>query len=171
MRLCGECDLFGLFSLSDLRGGSYVEPFHYDDPPCPGDEPIDPERDATALAMVRARVAAEVPVFGICRGIREMNVALGGSLHYRLHLLADKDDHRMSRHDDVTVEEIFELRHSVGEPALNPHASPSATLCVSPRLNRYADARTSGDPEGEGRYDRARGSEASHRGVRTKPLH
>ena len=52
-------------------------------------------------------------MFGICRGIQEMNVALGGSLHYRLHLLEDKDDHRMPRHDDVTVEEIFKLRHAV----------------------------------------------------------
>ena len=47
--------------------------------------------------MVRACVAAEVPVFGICRGIQEMNVALGGSLHYRLHLLEGTDDHRMPR--------------------------------------------------------------------------
>ena len=97
-----------------LPGGrANVEPFHYGGPPFPDDEPIDPERDATALAMVRACVAAEVPVFGICRGIQEMNVALGGSLHYRLHLLEDKDDHRMPRHDDVTVEEIFRLRHPV----------------------------------------------------------
>ena len=97
-----------------LTGGrANVEPHHYDGPPFPDDEPIDPERDATALAMVRACVAAEVPVFGICRGIQEMNVALGGSLHYRLHLLEDKDDHRMPRRDDVTVEEIFRLRHPV----------------------------------------------------------
>jgi len=97
-----------------LTGGrANVEPHHYEGPPFPDDEPIDPERDATVLAMVRACVAAEVPVFGICRGIQEMNVALGGSLHYRLHLLDDKDDHRMPRHDDVTVEEIFRLRHPV----------------------------------------------------------
>ena len=97
-----------------LTGGrANVEPHHYDGPPFPDDEPIDPERDATALAMVRACVAAEVPVFGICRGIQEMNVALGGSLHYRLHVLDDKDDHRMPRRDDITVEEIFRLRHPV----------------------------------------------------------
>ena len=97
-----------------LTGGrANVEPHHYDGPPFPDDEPVDPERDATTLAMVRACVAAEVPVFGICRGIQEMNVALGGSLHYRLHLLDDKDDHRMPRHDDVTLEEIFRLRHPV----------------------------------------------------------
>ena len=97
-----------------LTGGrANVEPHHYDGPPFPDDEPIDPERDVTMLAMVRACVAAEVPVFGICRGIQEMNVALGGSLHYRLHLLEEKDDHRMPRRDDVTVEEIFRLRHPV----------------------------------------------------------
>ena len=97
-----------------LTGGrANVEPHHYDGPPFPDDEPIDPERDATVLAMVRACVAAEVPVFGVCRGIQEMNVALGGSLHYRLHLLEDKDDHRMPRRDDVTVEEVFKLRHPV----------------------------------------------------------
>ena len=97
-----------------LTGGrANVEPHHYDGPPFPDDEPIDPERDATAMSMVRACVAAEVPVFGICRGIQEMNVALGGSLHYRLHLLEDKDDHRMPRRDDVTIEEVFRLRHPV----------------------------------------------------------
>ena len=52
-------------------------------------------------------------MFGICRGIQEMNVALGGSLHYRLHLLEDKDDHRMPRDNTVTAEEIFKLRHPV----------------------------------------------------------
>ena len=88
-------------------GAPNVEPCHYDGPAFPDDEPIDPERDATALAMVRACVAAQVPVFGICRGIQEMNVALGGSLHYRLHLLEDKDDHRMPRDENVTAEEIF----------------------------------------------------------------
>ena len=97
-----------------LTGGrANVEPHHYDGSPFPDDEPIDPERDATVLSMVRACVAAGVPVFGICRGIQEMNVALGGSLHYRLHLLEDKDDHRMPRRDDVTAEEIFRLRHPV----------------------------------------------------------
>ena len=97
-----------------LTGGrANVEPHHYDGPPFPDDELIDPERDATVLAMVRACVAAEVPVFGICRGIQEMNVALGGSLHYRLHLIDGKDDHRMPRGDDVTIEEVFKLRHPV----------------------------------------------------------
>ena len=90
-----------------------VEPHHYDGPPFPADEPIDPERDKTALALTRAAVRANVPVFGICRGIQEINVALGGSLHYRLHMLDGKNDHRMPQHDDVTEEEIFTLKHTI----------------------------------------------------------
>ena len=112
-RLDGESFVERIDGFVLTGGRANVEPHHYDGPSFPDDEPIDPERDATTLAMVRACVAADVPVFGICRGIQEMNVALGGSLHYRLHVLEDKDDHRMPRRDDVTVEEIFEPRHPV----------------------------------------------------------
>ena len=112
-RLDAECFVERIDGLVLTGGRANVEPHHYDGPPFPDDEPIDPERDATTLSMVRACVAAGVPVFGICRGIQEMNVALGGSLHYRLHLLEDKDDHRMPRRDDVTAEEIFRPRHPV----------------------------------------------------------
>ena len=97
-----------------LTGGrANVEPYHYEGKPFPDDEPIDPARDGTALPLVRACVAQGVPVFGICRGIQEMNVALGGSLYYRVHLEPDMHDHRMPRRDDITTEEVFELRHPI----------------------------------------------------------
>jgi putative glutamine amidotransferase len=97
-----------------LTGGrANVEPHHYDGPGFPADEPIDPGRDNLVLPLVRACVEQAIPVFGICRGIQEMNVALGGSLHYRVHLLQGKQDHRMPRSEDVTQEEIFRLNHPV----------------------------------------------------------
>lgn len=97
-----------------LTGGrANVEPHHYGGPPFPPDEPIDPGRDALVLPLVRACVAARVPVFGICRGIQEINVALGGSLHYRIHELPGKNDHRRPRREDVTPEEVFRLKHMV----------------------------------------------------------
>ena len=58
-----------------------LEPHHYGGPPFPDDEIIDPRRDATVLPLIRACIEQEVPVFGICRGIQEINVALGGTLH------------------------------------------------------------------------------------------
>ena len=60
-----------------------------------------------------ALLAARVPVFGICRGIQEINVALGGSLHYRIHQVPGKKDHRRPQREDVTPEEVFRLNHVV----------------------------------------------------------
>lgn len=97
-----------------LTGGrANVEPHHYDGPEFPDDEPIDPGRDGLVLPLVRACVAAHVPVFGICRGIQEINVAFGGSLHYRIHQVPGKNDHRRPRREDVTQEEVFRLNHMV----------------------------------------------------------
>lgn len=45
-----------------------------------GDGPYDPGRDEIALAMVGAMIGRQRPVFGICRGFQEINVALGGTL-------------------------------------------------------------------------------------------
>ena len=115
--LGSSCDVHKFLAHIDglvLTGGrANIEPHHFGGPPFPDDEPIDPSRDGMVLPLIQAAVDANVPVFGICRGIQELNVALGGSLHYRIHLLPGKDDHRMPRHDDVTVEEVFELRHTI----------------------------------------------------------
>lgn len=97
-----------------LTGGrANMEPYHFGGAPFPPDEPIDPGRDATVIGMIRACVAAEVPIFGSCRGIQEMNVALGGSLHYRVHMIDGKLDHRMPRGRNVPREEVFKLRHGI----------------------------------------------------------
>lgn len=112
-----------------LTGGrANVEPHHYGGPPFPPDEPVDPGRDALVLPLVRACIDAGVPVFGICRGIQEINVALGGSLHYRIHELPGKHDHRMPRREDVTSEEIFRLNHLI---ALTPGGLFEAMTGVS----------------------------------------
>ena len=42
--------------------------------------PFDPGRDAMSLSLIDAMIEAGKPVFGICRGIQEINVAFGGAL-------------------------------------------------------------------------------------------
>jgi putative glutamine amidotransferase len=73
---------------------SNVEPRLYNGPPSDPGTLHDPLRDATTIPLIPAAVAAGVPVFGICRGFQEMNVAFGGSLHQKLHTVPGYLDHR-----------------------------------------------------------------------------
>ena len=77
---------------------SNVEPHRYQGPPSVPGTLHDPARDATTLPLIRKAVGAGVPVFGICRGFQEMNVAFGGTLHQRVHEVQGFLDHR----DDET---------------------------------------------------------------------
>jgi putative glutamine amidotransferase len=64
------------------------------------------------VPLVRAMIAAGKPVFGICRGIQEMNVAFGGSLHPEVGDLPGRMRHRMPKGEkDPAV--IFAKRHEV----------------------------------------------------------
>jgi putative glutamine amidotransferase len=54
----------------------------------------DPQRDATDFALIPRALAQGIPLFGICRGLQELNVALGGTLHQRVHCVPGLMDHR-----------------------------------------------------------------------------
>lgn len=56
--------------------------------------PLDLARDATTLPLIRAAIDRSIPLFAICRGAQEINVALGGSLHQAVHKAAGFIDHR-----------------------------------------------------------------------------
>lgn len=73
---------------------SNVHPCHYGGEPSHPDTLHDPERDATTLPLIREAVVRDLPILAICRGIQELNVALGGTLHQRLHELPDRLNHR-----------------------------------------------------------------------------
>src|ERR1700758_3096444 len=100
--LAGERGLDELLASLDgvMFTGSYsnVEPHHYAGPASDPGTLHDPARDATTLPLIRTAVESGVPVFGICRGFQEMNVAFGGTLHQKLHEVPGHLDHR----DDET---------------------------------------------------------------------
>ncbi len=73
---------------------SNVEPHHYGGAPSVEGTLHDPPRDALTLPLIRAAINGGLPVLAICRGIQELNVALGGTLHQRLHEVAGRLDHR-----------------------------------------------------------------------------
>ena len=72
---------------------------------------LDPRRDALTMALVPAAIAAGTPLLGVCRGLQEINVALGGTLHQQLHLQPGLLDHREP--DDEELEVQFAVRHEV----------------------------------------------------------
>ncbi len=63
---------------------SMVEPHRYQGPASAPGTLHDPDRDNTTLTLIPAVVDAGIPLFAICRGYQEMNVAFGGSLHQNL---------------------------------------------------------------------------------------
>jgi putative glutamine amidotransferase len=72
---------------------------------------LDPRRDRLTMALVPAALATGTPLLGVCRGLQEINVAMGGSLHQRLHEEPGLLDHREPTEADI--EEQFCARHPV----------------------------------------------------------
>ncbi|MCX8134012.1 MAG: gamma-glutamyl-gamma-aminobutyrate hydrolase family protein [Roseococcus sp.] len=72
---------------------SNVWPGHYDGPAHAEGTPEDLQRDATTLPLIRAAIQAGLPLLAICRGMQELNVALGGSLDQRIQDLPGRMDH------------------------------------------------------------------------------
>ena len=100
-----------------LTGGrANIEPHHFGGKEFPKDEIIDPARDYTALNLIKECTKLRMPIFGICRGIQEINVAYGGTLIYRVHKCNGKKDHRMPQNDEASLEDIFKPRHVVNFP-------------------------------------------------------
>ena len=76
-----------------------------------GDGPFDDGRDEIAISMVNRMIDVQKPVFGICRGFQEINVALGGTL--RRDTSASDDLIRHHAPDDISFDAMFDHRHAV----------------------------------------------------------
>ena len=95
-----------------LTGGRpNVHPEEYGERPTEAHGAFDRNRDAITLPLVRACVERGQPLFGICRGFQEVNVAMGGTLHPEIRELPGRNNHRMP--PDGTLEEKVALRHTV----------------------------------------------------------
>ena len=83
---------------------SNVEPARYAGPASVEGTLHDPHRDETTLSLIPRAVAMGVPVLGVCRGFQEMNVAMGGTLHQRVHEVSGLDDHREDKEQPLEVQ-------------------------------------------------------------------
>jgi putative glutamine amidotransferase len=99
----GTDDLEQYLSMVDgvyLTGaGSNIDPALYGQENLTPNKAQDQDRDNFDLPLIRAALAMGLPLFGICRGMQEMNVALGGDMHQKLYEIEGINDHR---EDDTT---------------------------------------------------------------------
>ena len=108
---CGAL-LDGLDGLLLTGSPSNVEPSHYGGPPSQEGTLHDPDRDATTLPLIREAVRRDLPVLAICRGIQELNVALGGTLHQRVHEVPGRLNHRSPR-GEMPLDQRYGPAHGV----------------------------------------------------------
>ena len=92
---------------------SNVHPSLYGGDASEANGPYDPARDATTLPLIRRAIERGVPLLAICRGIQELNVALGGTLGTEIQerpgsldhraVVSDSQDERFKIHQTVTI--------------------------------------------------------------------
>ncbi len=90
---------------------SNVHPSLYGGDASEANGPYDPARDATTLPLIRRAIDYGVPLLAICRGIQELNVALGGTLAAEIQEREGSLDHRAPVSDDQ--DERFAIRQPV----------------------------------------------------------
>jgi putative glutamine amidotransferase len=90
---------------------SNVHPPHYGEEPTLDHEPYDHHRDAITLQLIRRVIDRGIPLFCICRGFQELNVAMGGSLETELQRGDGRLDHRAPKSD--SIDERYGPRHAI----------------------------------------------------------
>jgi len=90
---------------------SNVHPSNYGAEPTEDHEPFDLERDSTTLPLIRRAIERGIPLLAICRGIQELNVALGGSITASFQKNRQIDGHGYPW--EGTLDERFALAHEI----------------------------------------------------------
>lgn len=67
-------------------------------------------RDQTTIPLIKEVLNRQMPLLAICRGVQELNVALGGSLYQQVHQIPGRLDHRAG---EGSLEEKFKPKHLI----------------------------------------------------------
>ena len=88
-----------------------IQPHHYEGGPAPENNPEDPARDSTTLPLIPKVLERGIPMLCICRGMQELNVALGGTLHQEIHKVPERSDHRALT--NIPLEQRYAPAHAI----------------------------------------------------------
>ncbi len=121
--LLALCDGF-LFTGSP----SNIRPWRYGSAAA-GEGPFDDERDALSLMLIPAILRARAPALFICRGLQELNVAQGGTLHTTI----PAQDPPIPHH--APEEANYEDRYAPLHPVRLIESSPLAAIFGAPSFS------------------------------------
>lgn len=91
--------------------GSNIDPTLYGQENLTPEKTQDRDRDNFDLPLIHAALAMGLPFFGICRGMQELNVALGGDMHQKLYSIPGMLEHRENY--DASPEHQYAEAHKV----------------------------------------------------------
>jgi putative glutamine amidotransferase len=80
-----------------LVGGGDIDPARYGQRPHAATSGVDPARDGSELALLRAALEVDLPVLAVCRGMQLLNVDLGGTLFQHVPDVVGSDAHQPAR--------------------------------------------------------------------------
>ena len=105
---CGTDNIEQYLSMVDgvyLTGaGSNIDPALYHQTNLTPEKQQDVNRDKFDIPLILAALKMGLPIFAVCRGMQEINVALGGDLHQKLYSIPAKNDHREDSEESVETQ-------------------------------------------------------------------
>lgn len=115
-----------------LTGGGDIDPARYGGAPRESVYEVNAARDESEIAVVKAALKREIPIFGICRGAQVINVTLGGTLIEHLPEPEDGMGHRRG---------VKSVRHPVSAVPDSHLASLMGASDVTPASNHHQAVR------------------------------
>jgi putative glutamine amidotransferase len=111
----GIDEIDALLDLADgvfLTGSpSNVHPSHFGEGVHDTRLPLDADRDGWTLPLIPRALERGIPLLAVCRGLQEVNVALGGSLYQAVQEVPGRLDHRDA--DDAPLDVQYGLAHEL----------------------------------------------------------
>jgi len=97
-----------------LTGGDDPDPVLFGEDPHPQIELVDPRRDHFEIALIHGARRRGIPIFGICRGVQMLNIALGGDIYQDVPSQTDSGlQHTQQRLDDGPWHEVQVAENSL----------------------------------------------------------
>ncbi len=117
-----------------LTGGGDVDPRRYGEARHPATDEGEPGRDQLEINLVRASVAGDRPLLGICRGLQVMNVALGGTLIQDIpDQVGGVEPHQIQTPKDAIAHQIVVTPGTRLSAVLTRDGHPAGTCAVNSR--------------------------------------